>query len=186
MHSGMATEHPFVGAYWTAREETRIACAGRIAAFLRSLAGKPLLSRWYLKGRSRTTAVTPLDLTVEGIAKKLRQNHTDIPRRPIPDLGFSLGIWNGDDEASAGLMLKCGAYSTWVGNSVVLSLPRQEPPNDAAALARFRELVEKIAAAFDPDVAVPTSSELNARGGRTVRENEAWSRYERGRGIVTA
>lgn len=180
----MTAENPFVGAYWSAREEGRAECANRIVNFLRSLADEPLLSRWHLKGWTRKTAVAPLELTVEGIAKRLRQNHTDIPRRPIPDLGFSLGLWNGDGKASAGLMLTCGAYAQRVENSVVLSLPRQEPPKDPIAVARFRQLVEKLAAAFDPDIAVATSSELNSRGSGTIRENQAWVRYERGRGVI--
>lgn len=181
----MSAENPFVGAYWTAREENRAECADRVVTFLRSVADEPLLSHWCLTGRTRRSAKKPFVVSREGVEHHLRQNHTDIPRRPIPELGFSLSIWNCDDEASAGLMLTCGCYSQKAGNAVVLSLPRQVPPT-GAALTWFRGLVEKMAAAFDPDVAVATSSELNAHGTRSVRENEAWIRYERGRGVIAS
>jgi hypothetical protein len=179
-----APENPLVGAYWSARKETRGECAARIVTFLHSIAFDPMLSRWCHLMRTSKSVKKSFEASVECVEKHLRQNHTDIPRRPIPQLGFSLGVWNCDFESSVGFSVTCGCYSTVVGNAAVLTLPRQVPPGDAAAMARFRTLVEKAAVAFDPEVAVATSSELNARGARSVRENPSWIRYERGRGFV--
>jgi hypothetical protein len=116
----------------------------------------------------------------ETLEQQLRPHYTDIPKKPVPDLGFSLGLWNGDEKAIAGFHITCGAYNKFVGNAFVLNLPRQEPPSDAASLEWFHALVRKAVDAFDPEVAVATSTELNARGSGTVREHEAWIKYRRG------
>jgi len=177
-------ENPFIGAYWSARQETRRECAERVAKFLSSIAEDPVFARWSRKSYSRKAPKAPIEITVETIERQLKEQFTDIPKRPMPELGFSLGIWNGNNEASAGFSVTCGAYSKIVSNAVVLNLPRQEPPRDAASFERFHALLKNAVEAFEPDVAVATSSELNARGSGTVRENEAWIKYRRDQGTV--
>jgi hypothetical protein len=52
------------------------------------------------------------------------RNRTDIGRKVIEDLGFSLNLWNGapNDDRAASLSFLCGAYSEYVSNTANLSL----------------------------------------------------------------
>jgi hypothetical protein len=177
-------EKPFIGAYWTARKEDRHECAGRIFSFIRGLSVEPLFEHWCLTGWNRRSSKKTLEVTIGGIERQLKAHYKDIPKEPIPDLGFNLSIWNGKEETPVGLMVTCGACTKAVDNAVVLNLPRQPPPSDAATVEWFHALVKKAVDAFDPEVAVATSIELNARGSGTVRENEAWIKYRRGQGAV--
>ena len=178
-------EKPFVGAYWSAREESRRECAQRIFSFLESLSDDCLFAKWCLTGRNPKTAKKSLELSVDAIEQRLKAHYTDEPRVPMLDLGFSLDIWNGQDASSAGFRATCGGFSRVVGNSAVLSLPRQEPPREAATLERLHALVRNAVSSFDPDVAIATSSEFNARlGGGPAPKNGGWITYRRGEGTM--
>ena len=144
-----------------------------------------MFARWYFKGRSRKTAMKPLEISLEVIEKNLRTNNREDDKSPIVELGFSLGAWNGNDELSVGLNIHCGSFSKYVGNAVVIDLPRQEPPADDEALGVFRELLRKFIDAWDPDVAVVSSHEfLERAGGKIASEAGGWLTYRRGKGIV--
>src|SRR5580698_5416708 len=74
--------------------------------------------RYFHRGRSRRDALKrELNVTPESVLAKLAKgvNHTDIPRRPIPQLGWSMGLWSGgpDDECYS-IDFHCGAYSDHV------------------------------------------------------------------------
>jgi hypothetical protein len=83
----------------------------------------------------------------------LRGRHwTDIPRRLVPDLGFSAGFWNGhEDDRSVGLDILCGLYSTNACflNFVNIDLPRQL--GKLSQVSRLRALLDLTARAWDPD-----------------------------------
>jgi hypothetical protein len=177
-------ERPFIGAYWSARRETRRECAARILKFLHSLSDDPLFVRWYQTGRGLNVAKIPIEITIDSIGSRLSEQFTDIPKKSMPELGYSFDVWNGNEEISARFRVTCGAYSSVIGNSAVLSLPRQEPPCDQPAIRRFHALLSAAVEAWDPEVAVATSSELNARGSGTVVENPAWIKYRRGSGVI--
>lgn len=177
-------ESPLIGAYWSAREETRRQCAARAVTYLRSIASQPGLGQWFLKGRSRLKAMLPLEVTIEGLERHLKSNNRDDDGTPIHDLGFTLGIWNGAETKSVSLAITCGASSKFIKNFVVLNLPPEAPPVDPASFEIFRMLLEKAVFAWDPDDAVATSKEFLIRsGGGMPWVAGGWATYHRGQGI---
>lgn len=80
------------------------------------------------------------------------------------ELGFSVGLWNGDRALPIGLSVTCGSWTAAPGvmNSVVLDLPVLEPGEAErlyeldTALCLMRAMVE----AWQPDWATLTSYEL--------------------------
>lgn len=177
-------ECPFIGAYWSSREETRRQCAERAVTYLRSIESHPGLGQWFLKGRSRKKAMSPLEVTLEGLERRLKSNNREDDGTAIHDLGFTLGIWNGAERKSASLAITCGASSKFIKNFVLLNLPSGPPPADAESFEIFRVLLEKAVTAWDPDDAVATSKEfLNRSGGGMPWVAGGWATYHRGQGI---
>jgi hypothetical protein len=126
----------------------------------------------------------PLELTIERIQENLKSNKRDSDGLAIPQLGFSLGIWNGLETTPASLGITCGASSRFIKNSVVLSLPPRPPPAGAESIEVFRILLEKTVIAWDPDDAVATSTELLTRsGGGMPWLVGGWLTYRRGERI---
>jgi hypothetical protein len=174
-------ENPFIGAYWSSREETRRQCAERAVTFLRSVEIYPGLGQWFLKKRSRKESVSPLEVTVQGIEQCLKSNNRDGDGTAIHDLGFTLGLWNGAETTSSSLSITCGASSKFIKNSLVLNLPPAPPPADPQSFEAFHILLEKVVAAWDPDNAVATSTEfLNRSGGGMPWVAGGWVTYHRG------
>ena len=167
-----------VGAYWSVRQETRDAVAARVARFLTVIAGlDAVLSRWFLKARSRKKAGTPIEPRAEAIAAMLRVNRRDFGGEAMPELGFSLGLWNG---RSASMSVIAGAISVGVPNSIVLTFEESEPLD--------RDLLRKVLSAaiesFDPDHGVVTSSETLAGAKAEDPWQRGWLTYARGGPMV--
>jgi hypothetical protein len=154
----------FVGVYWSERPESREVVAVRIANFLAVIARYgDVLAKWFLKARSKRAAFAPIEIEPGSIAAALKVNRRDVGGEVVPELGFSLGLWNG---RTASLSLTAGAFSPYVRNSVVLAFEDGEWAN--------RDLLRKVLSAaieaFDPDHGVVTSSEKLAR----VQVEHAW------------
>lgn len=175
-------EHVFVGAYWSARKESRLECARRAAKFLSSISDWPILSRWYFQAYSRKAATKPIEVSVEKIEEYLEE-HRDDDRKVMEDLGFSLSGWNGNDEYSASFSIDCGSFSKFVDNSVVIFLPIQEPPANDEEIESFSRLLGKFVEAWDPDVATVSSHEFRDRTGGGPLDKGGWLTYRRGKGI---
>lgn len=165
------SESFYAGAYWSARKETAEACAQRAYTFLSQLARiDQVFSTWFLKRRSRTEA-RKSNLVIEpGVIQELFQrsrNRKDLDGSIIPELGFSLGLWNGDKlGGSCGLSVQCGATSEYVGNACVLDLPTDGEPAQRLLNTRILErLVALLVDAWDPDRAIVTSSKLDVEAG---------------------
>jgi hypothetical protein len=146
-----------VGLYWGARQEPIEPCARRVYESLRAL--KVLgYERYFLRGRSRRDAMKrELNLTPEAVLATLAKgvNHTDVPRRPIPELGWSLGLWSGGpDDECYGIDFRCGASSDYAGNSVVMSLPLAGPLRIGAAPERALKAYDALVQTWNPDQAV--------------------------------
>jgi len=128
-------EKYFLGAYWGARRETVEQCAVRLQRFLWQLGQfEPSLEAWFERGRSRREALTSkIDPDSLGALERLvrkGQNKRDMTGEVIGELGYQIGIWNGQtDDRAAGLSIKCGLY--WqsahphvrLSNAVALDLP---------------------------------------------------------------
>jgi len=165
-----------VGAYWAQRQESREQAAERMARFLSSLATQhELFSKWFMPGRSRAAALrAQVSLDPVTIASKLRVNRRDLDHKPIPELGFKLGIWNGK---SASFSATVGAYSPYTSNRTVLSF--SETPNELKE-NDWKNLLEAMIQSFDPDHAVVTSHEYLERVGAPKTTDAGWFTYERG------
>ena len=105
-------------AYWGPRRETFDACSERLTKFLKLLSDcDPTFEAWFKKGRSRKGALrhqVPIDKdTLRNLLDKGRQ-YTDIPRKLMEDLGFSVGLWNGktDEEGPAGFHVHCATRNS--------------------------------------------------------------------------
>jgi hypothetical protein len=159
--------HPLIGAYWPAREESRSQCAQRLAAFLRSLSTEPLFRQWHFIGRfnphgpeaALEPPLSPVEPSMQSLEPHFATNNRDSDGTPIVDLGFTLTpwLWNGNYESPASLSVRCGVFCKHVGNAVILTLSARELPSDDTSLAFLRRLLEKSVAAWDPDYAVVRS-----------------------------
>ncbi len=164
-----------VGAYWSQRKESREVAAEHITSLLSTIATySKELSTWFTKARTKAAALrSPLTLDNVVVARVLAVNRRDADRQPIPELGFSLALWNGD---KASLSATVGSYSPYVLNSIMLKI------DDSAALSKesYRILLEMMIRAFVPDHAVVTSNERLARAGAKKVWETGWLTYERG------
>lgn len=97
-------------------------------------------------------------------------NHTDMPRRPIPELGWSMGLWSGgpDDECYS-IDFHCGAYSDYVGNRVVMDLPSAGPLCIDASPERALKAYETLVEIWSPDLE-PRADRGRRRGLRARRD----------------
>ena len=178
-------EHPFVGAYWASRKETREECAKRIFQFLSSIHEIQIFSDWYFLSNSRRKANKPLELSLEGISKKLKVQRTDVGREIMEDLGFSLSVWNGNDEQSASFSSTIGGYSQFVGNNAVLRLPIQVAPSTSEEKSFLEGLMKKTVKVFDPDEAVVTSTEFLMRiNAEDPLDGGGWLVYRKPKGRI--
>lgn len=174
----------FIGAYWGNRKETRDECAKRIADVLQRLAqNHPALGTWYQKGRSKNAALKNIvELTPDSIGRILRTNNRDTDSLPIVELGFRIGVWNGNTQLAASFSATCGGYSDVVKNRVVLDF---DPSWDAGLLSseRMRSILTDFIEAFDPEKAVVTSLEYMDRAGVNAPWDAGWLMYEGKRGV---
>jgi hypothetical protein len=171
-----------VGVYWGAREESREDCAARISAFLIALAKHDVaLSKWFKKMYSRKQPLVQVPMTPVGLTPLLGVNRRDIDREIIRELGFDFSAWDGrDDEIGASLSVACGAYTSVVPNSAVVSFDPQAAP----ALDLLRGILRSTVAAFDPENGVVTTIEsARAHGVSRIWEAPALYRYRRGSGF---
>jgi len=176
----------FIGAYWGKRQESRIHCAKRIADILQRLRmAHPSLGTWYLKARSRSEALcNSIELSPDTIGRILETNDRNSNGSSIAELGFSIGVWNGNNELPATFSAECGAFSDFVGNSAVLNFDPSWDDDDLLSSERMRGLLVAFVEVFEPDVAVVTSNEyIDRAGGGSPWESGGWLVYERDRGI---
>jgi len=155
----------YLGAYWGPRKEAVASCADRLAACLSGLArASELVGTWYLKANRKSEMTkAPVSIEPEALATLLQagQNRRDVDREPILELGFSVAMWNGDYKRAVGMSVKCGAWSTVVPNSFVLSLPSID--DGAAELYApdvAQELIRSVVTAWEPEWATFTSHSL--------------------------
>jgi hypothetical protein len=169
----------FVGAYWSARKETREEAARRVAEFLQAISAYKSFSAWFIKAKTKAEAGVPVELTKESLASYFRTNNREDNGEPIPQLGFSLGIWNG---AHASLRFTLGAFSSHISNAIVLSFGPEAGEIERTTLEGALNAAIR---AFDPDNAVVTSHERMDRTGAKKPWEAGILTYERG-GVVKA
>jgi hypothetical protein len=163
-------------AYWSQRPESREQAACRVADFFAKLVRvSDELGQWYLRGDTEETANQRLALDAASIAAHLQANRRDDDRAPIPELGFTLGAWNGRD-ASIGADL--GSYNKYVSNAVVLSC--ESSLDDAT----WRTILMALIEVFDPDRAVVADRRRLSGAGSAGPWDVGWLTYQRAELVI--
>jgi hypothetical protein len=91
-----------------------------------------LFHEWYEPAKSRKSSLekkvsfTDLEQVRDLLSRGV--NRTDVGRQVIDDLGYQIAFWNGETEerADSSLIIRCGVFSEYVSNSIVLHLPEIE------------------------------------------------------------
>jgi hypothetical protein len=180
----MSVEPGLLGLYWPARQQSLEECSARVLDSLCALQSHGY-QRFFRLGRSRRDGLkreflVNADTVTALLAKGV--NQTDIPRRPIPELGWSLSLWSGDsDDESYALRLHCGSYSHVVGNSFVMQLPcsgpHSLPISSDRALAAYTALVD----IWQPEQAILCTGLISWEDGVLAPEGESIALLQRTR-----
>ena len=152
-----------LGAYWRARPEDAEESAQRLAHMVRLLEPlDPLFAHWFKNAKSlKETLKRPLDPDLAGLRKYIQSKlMKDDRRQPMPDLGFSFGLWNGGSGGDdVWLSMACGGYVEHVSNYCVLQLPDEGAIGERVLTTTFQtEVLRAIATAWDPDWGVAISN----------------------------
>jgi hypothetical protein len=166
----------FLGAYWSPRSCSREAAAAQITDFLRRLAeNTPQLSNWFAKKPNRG-APDGAPLTEAGIRQMLHVNRRDTDDSAIPDLGFNLGLWNGERVS---LRMTLGAANPNVSNCVVIT----ETGDSRIADSEWKTAVSLVIEVFDPEHAVVAHPSVQRQHNVRHPWDAGWLVYEKGRGL---
>lgn len=116
-----------IGVYWPARQEDITRATQRASAWFACLeALSPELSNWYKPGRKHVRDTDMINISDPSVLEnQLRKgvNHKDMPREPIPELGWSVNLWNGQPErVTASVSFLVGSYSRHISNNAHVTL----------------------------------------------------------------
>lgn len=154
----------YAGAYWGPRPESEEECARRLMRCLRDLAETDdLLGHWYKKGWSRKQATESEVLVDEETLTTLVHSgraRGDFDRSVIPELGYSVSLWNGDSKRSADFSVLCGATTSTVPNNFVLHLPQPEEAPGLLQTPAAMSVLRAAITAWDPEWATWTSHSI--------------------------
>jgi hypothetical protein len=141
-----------VRVFWRERNESKEHCAARLEQCLLRLGSiSPLFATWKRLGRSRSEANTEIENSAGALTRRLRQSYTDVPRKPIPELGFSFGAWAGDfNGASANLSIHCGSYGPTSSNYAILNVTCEGAWRDVGS-STIKSLLEALVDAWNPE-----------------------------------
>lgn len=90
-------------------------------------------------------------MTASALARRLRQDRTDVPRQPIPSLGFSFGARAGAiNGASANLSVHCGSYEPASSNYAILSITCEGSWSGVTGPV-IRALLDVLVETWDPE-----------------------------------
>jgi hypothetical protein len=179
-------------AHWGNRQESAAACAARLAMTLVSLANiDPVYNQWFHKAWTKEEANVPFctippDLNALTAIVDKGKHYFDIPRSVWPQLGFSVGAWNGrDDPFGTAFSIHCGAYESPfpLVNQVSLAITDKR----LATLAPWtegaiRKVLLTVVKAWDAKLAVVTSGKLfnilpRDKSDRSIAPSAGWLTY---------
>jgi len=169
------TDQYILGAYWHARRQSIEQCAQLLQRFLWQIGQfDSSLAAWFERGRSRREALSePIDADslsrLEALVKK-GQHRRDSAQTVNQELGFQIGLWNGQsDDRAAGLNVTCGLYwesqhpNVGMSNCVVLNLP--ENLGSLSDPEKMSGLLACVARIWQPDRA-----SIMSRAAMTARQ----------------
>jgi len=166
-----------LNAAWGPRAEAVETCARRLDRCLRAIAAvDSSLARWQRSGDRSGTAITPdslVDLLASGT------HRTDDPsHRPIPALGWTIGLFNGLRDNASEMTISCGSTDSQVGNSLHWTLPVRGLRDGSFPLDATMTLVEAVVTSWEPDwTAVVSFNHLTAQGRTWYQPAFGWIVY---------
>jgi hypothetical protein len=170
----------FIGAYWKQRLGSGEACADRLIRLLSHFDHLGLRGPWVLLGGSARRPARHLGTTVREVAKQFKANRRDIGGEIMPELGRTLGFWNGSEESPCSMQIACGVTAPMIWNSAVLRLPPGMPTIGAANVESVRPLFECMVEVWEPDRATFASVEqMDREGASDATTVLGWLHYDR-------
>ena len=149
-----------ISAFWGPRAQSADESAEVVSVFLSSLAAVDAsLDNWRKRASTKIEATKQPAINDPAQLSDLLssgQNRRDDNGNVITELGYSIGLWNGD----ASININIGATSQWVPNSVSIALPDPELRPDLYKYDSALTILTLIINAFHPDRAVWTNSVL--------------------------
>lgn len=143
---------PTVSAFWGDRETSRVEAARVVSSALVKVASvDPLLATWRGLGRTPKQALEQptIDTSAAAIEALLEVARRDSGGGEMPELGFSMGAWNGaaeyEDQAGVSVTIGLHAASPGLRNSFVFNLPASWQDDDPRIPALAEALVEHLA-----------------------------------------
>ena len=170
-----------LGLYWKARkqplDECVELCAGTLAAMRKQglhLSASVGRSPKQVPGKgARMSRESIRKLLLAGV------NHTDVGRRVIPELGYSMRLGSGHlGPPGLGLSIHCGCYSEWVGNNLVINLPAAGPGSLKQDRPKAETLFDALVGVWHPDQGILChADELEWEDGRIAPDAKAYRRH---------
>jgi hypothetical protein len=110
------------------------------------------LRSWKEQGRkTRIVDVSSLDNARKVLLQG--QNRRDIGNEVMPELGFRLTVWNGEESTGAEVMIQCGSYSTVKGLSNHCLLNLRQSLARTLGEESLRAILESMAEIWSPESA---------------------------------
>ena len=177
----MPAEEVEVWAYWGNRQESAEACAERLAQMLTRLAPiDPVYSQWFQLDETWEVASKPFCAMPPKASELARifdgnrfykdPRYKDAPRVVWPELGFSVGAWNGRSDADGKGKTYFAAFSARPGrfddkrsapNHVSVEIPTRRLANGRPWKASdVKQVLLAVAEAWDATYVVVTSSQM--------------------------
>ncbi len=139
---------------------------------------------WEIKKRKKTSKSQVLELDINDILSKFRTNNRDDDNSPIKELGFNLGIWNGNSNTPLSINIACGGFSKYVRNSVVLKFPPCDNADVIMNLDYYKQILNVFVKVWEPDNLLLTSNEYMSRNKVDVYNDKGGGVvYKRGESI---
>ena len=171
------TDEWHLNAAWGPRAEAVEACAERLLRFMTAIGEiDPSVARWQRSGDRSGRTIDPgsvVDLLASGV------NRTDDPsHRPIPSLGWTLGLFNGLRYNASLMTVTCGATHIELGNSIHWTLPVIGLRNGSYPLDATLPAVEATVTAWEPDwCTIVSFNQLSSQGRRWDEHTFGWIVY---------
>ena len=168
-----------IAMYWPHRAEDIRLISNRFKDLFSKLQQYPHLNRWYMTGSSKAKANLEIDTSSEdGLKVAIRPLFKKNDPPLAKGMGYSMHVWNGNNEHSASIMAFCGAHVGTYTNSVVIDLLEAEPPRTEDQRAPYGKLIRECVAIFDPESAFFFSAQYILRnGGGGPRKAGGWLMY---------
>lgn len=170
-----------ISAYWSSRHESQADAARQVAEFLticRSVS--PVLNAWFIKKNSPAESLeSEIALDSSDIQSRFYHLMTDRNPREIPEAGFHLVLWNGDQECSAEARFGLGAFGDHAKNHAIFRV-RNKGCFDAP---QSRAILEALISVFVPIHAVVTTHDILEEKETLRPYDYGWLTYEKSRGL---